>query len=54
MKIEVTLTIVVRMNEKLWKKKVISSEIYILSSFAWISDLITSLKNNETFCAVQD
>ena len=28
MKIEVTFTIVVRMNEKLWKK-VISSEIYI-------------------------
>ena len=46
MKIEVTLTIVVRMNEKLWKKKVISSEIYILTSFA--------NNNNETFCAVQD
>ena len=42
MKIEVTLTIVVRMNEQLWKK-VISSEIYILSSL--------SCKNSETFCA---
>jgi hypothetical protein len=42
MKIEVTLTIVVRMNEKLWKKKVISSEIYILSSFL-LSDLLSLL-----------